>query len=131
MRTFIENAVEEKMCARHTAPIVQDFEERFENTFKTLAEGGRAPALWAQYHDMVDVIKIFIRSERLADYDGHLFCIVTRMLDIFSAAGHHQYAKSGRLYCQLMKQLENVPVTRTLGHFTAHGNHIVRYSCHE
>ena len=63
---------------------------------------------------MVDVIKIFIRSERLAVYDGHLSCIVTRILDIFSAAGHHQYVKGGRLYYQMMKQLENYPVTRTL-----------------
>ena len=91
MRTFIENVVEGKIGARHTAPIVEVFEKRFENTFKTLADGGRTPALWVQYHYVVDVIKIFIRSERLADYDGHLFCIITRMLDIFSAAGHHQY----------------------------------------
>ena len=81
---------------------------------------------------MVDVIKIFIRSERLAVYDGHLSCIVTRMLNIFSAAGHHQYSKGGRLYCQLMKQLENLPSYKNaLESFTAHGNHVVRFSCHE
>ncbi|KAE8291497.1 hypothetical protein D5F01_LYC11105 [Larimichthys crocea] len=55
--------------------------------------GGRTPALWVQYHYMVDVIKIFIRTERLADHNGHLSCIVTRMLDIFAAVGHHQYTK--------------------------------------
>ena len=131
-RTFIENVVEGMMCARHTASIVEDFEERFENTFKTLAEGGETPALWVQYHYMVDVIKIFIRSERLADYDVQLSCIVTRMLDIFSAAGHHQYAKGARLYCQLMKQLENLPSYKdALESFTTHGNHVFRYSCHE
>ena len=69
-RTYIENVVEAKMGARHTASMVDVFEERFENTFKTLAEGGRTPPLWVQYHYMVDVIKIFIRNERLADYDG-------------------------------------------------------------
>ena len=54
------------------------------------------------------------------------------MLDIFSAAGHHQYAKGGRLYCQLKKQLENLPSYKdALESFTAHENHIVRYSCHE
>jgi len=61
----------------------------FNETFKELAEGGRVPALWVLYHYMVDTIKIFIRTERLADYNGHLTCIVTRMLNICSAAGQH------------------------------------------
>ena len=55
MMTFIENVVGGKMGARHTAPIVEVFEERFENTFKTLAEGGRTPALCAQYPYMLYV----------------------------------------------------------------------------
>ena len=89
----MEKVANEKMGAKHTAPIVAVFEQKFEETFKRLAEGGRTSTLWVQYHYMVDVIKIFIRTERLADYKGHISCIVTRMLDIFSAAGHHQYAK--------------------------------------
>ena len=117
---------------RRWAPIVSVFEQRFEETFKRLADGGRTPALWVQYHYMVDVIKIFIKSERLADHNGHLACIVTRMLDTFSAAGHHQYAKGARLYCQLMKQLETSPGYKEIfERFTAHGNHVVRYSCHD
>ena len=35
MRTFIENVVEGNMSARHTAPIVEVFKERFDNTFNT------------------------------------------------------------------------------------------------
>ncbi|KAK5923153.1 hypothetical protein CgunFtcFv8_000149 [Champsocephalus gunnari] len=101
----MEKVADGKMGARHTDPVVALFEQRFEETFKRLAEGGRTPALWVQYHSMVDVIKVFIRTERLADHNGHLCCIVSRMLDIFAAAGHHQYAKGARLYCQLMKQL--------------------------
>ncbi len=132
MRTFMEKVANEKAGARHTAPIVAVFERRIEETFKRLAEGGRTPAVWVQYHYIVDIIKIFIRAERLADHDGHLSCIVTRMLDIFSAAGHHQYAKGARLYCQLMKQLESSAAYKeTFDSFTAHGNHVVRYSCHD
>ncbi|KAM6992309.1 uncharacterized protein LKV04_008361 [Tautogolabrus adspersus] len=132
MRTFMKKVADGKMGARHTGPIVAVFEERFEKIFKKLAEGGRTPALWVQYHYMVDVIKIFIKTERLADHDGHLSCIATRMLDIFSAAGHHHYAKGARLYCQLMKQLKTVPgYKETLESITAHGNHVVRYSCHD
>ena len=81
---------------------------------------------------MVDVIKIFIRAERLADYNGHISCIVTKMLDIFSAAGHHHYAKGAPLYCQLIVQLETSPEYKeTLDSFTAHGNYVVCYACHE
>ena len=81
---------------------------------------------------MVDVIKVFIRTERLADHHGHLSCIVTKMFHIFAAAGHHQYAKSAWLYCQLMKELETLPAYMdTLKHFLAHGNHVVCYSSHE
>ena len=45
------------------------------------------PTLWVQYHYMVDVIKICIRNDRLADQYGHLCCIVTRMPDVFLASG--------------------------------------------
>ena len=81
---------------------------------------------------MVDVIKIFIKMEWLADHNGHLSCIVTRMMDTFSAAGHHQYAKGAWLYCQLMKLLETLPEYKEIfERCTAHGNHVVRYSCHD
>ncbi|KAI4802446.1 hypothetical protein KUCAC02_020282 [Chaenocephalus aceratus] len=132
MRTFMEKVADGKMGARHTDPVEALFEQRFEETFKILAEGGRTPALWVQYHYMVDVIKVFIRTERLADHNSHLCCIVSRMLDIFAAAGHHQYAKGARRYCQLMNQLETLPAYKeTFQSFTAHGNHVVRYSSHD
>ena len=116
----------------NTPPIVAVFQQRFDETFTRIANGGRTPALWVQYHYMVDVIKIFIRSKRLADHNGHLSCIVTRMLDTFAAAGHHQYAKGARLYCQLMKQFETSPVYKEIfENFIADGNHVVRYSSHD
>jgi len=93
MRTFMEKvAADEKIGTRHTDPVVPVFEQRFEETFKRLAEGGRTPAVWMQYHHTVDVIKVFIGTERLADHNGHLSCIVTKMLDVFATAGHHHYA---------------------------------------
>ena len=62
IRSTMEMVADKKLGARHTDPIVSLFKQRFEDTFKCLAEGGRTPALWVQYHYMVDVIKIFIRS---------------------------------------------------------------------
>ena len=132
MRLLINLVADKKMGSQHTAPIVAVFEKKFEDTFKRLAEGGRTPALWVQYHYMVDVIKNFIRFERLADHGGHLSCIVTTMLDTFAAAGHHQYAKGARLYCQLMKKLELLPGYKEIfEQFEVHGNHVVRYSRHD
>ncbi|KAF3835714.1 hypothetical protein F7725_028272 [Dissostichus mawsoni] len=67
---------------------------------------------------MVDVIKVFIRTEWLADHNGHLCCIVSRMLDTFRLQG-----------------IINMPrvhgCTETFESFTAHGNHVVRYSSHD
>ena len=52
----------------------------------------------------VDVIKLFIIAERTVEWNLHLFSM-TKMLNLFAAAGHHQYAKCGRLYIQLMQNL--------------------------
>ena len=120
------------MGATYTDPVVAIFKQRFEETFKRLAEGVRTPALWVEYHHRVNVIKVFIRAERLADNSGHLSCIATKMLHFFAAAGHQQYAKGARQYCQLMKEFEVFPAYKdTFERFTAHGNHVVRYSSHE
>ena len=42
---LIEKVADENMGAQHTAPIIALFEQRFEETFKRLGEGGRTPAL--------------------------------------------------------------------------------------
>lgn len=116
MKTFMEK-------------VVTVFEQRFEEMIKRLVEGGRTPPLWLQYYLMVDVIKAFIRTERLADHNGHLSCIVTKILHIFAAAGQYHYEKAARMYCELVKELEILPAyIVTLERFTLHGKHLVRYS---
>jgi len=49
------------------------------------------------------------------------------MLNLFSAAGHNNYVKSGRLYLQLMSSL---PDTHPwlYGMFNEHGFHVIRRS---
>ena len=119
MKTFMEKVADGKMGARHSDPVVAVLELRFEETFQRLAKRGRTPALWVEYHHMVDVMKVFIRSDRLPYHNGHLSCIVTKVLQMVTAAGRHHYAKGARLYCQFMKELETLPAFR-------HGNHVVR-----
>jgi len=95
MRTFME-----KMD-----PVVAVFQQKFEEIFKQLAKRGTTPALWLYYHHMVDVIKVFIRTEPLAYHNGRVSCIVTKMLHI-NAKGVQQ------LYCQSIKELEICLLTR-------------------
>ena len=129
LKTFMEKVVDVKMGARHSDLVVTVFEQKF---VETTRKRRKNTCTWVEYHHMVDVIKVFIRTERLADHNGYLSCIVTKMLHIFAAAGHHHNAKGGRLYCQLRKELETLPAYKdTLQRLTAHGNHVVRYSGHE
>ena len=72
-----------------------------------MSKNNRTIKLWVQYIDQVQVIKMFIRAERTGDWHMHLVA-VEKMLNVFAASGHHNYAKSGRLYLQMMNEL---PVT--------------------
>lgn len=109
-----------------TPKLVTVFKERMEERLKTLAKGGRTPALWVWYYGRINLIKVFIRSERVPDHTGHLSCIIG-LLNTFAAAGHHQYAKGARLYVQFMQQRQDSPVFQeTLSKFTVYGNHVVR-----
>ena len=49
-------------------------------------------------------MKQFIRAERTGNWQNHLM-VVRQMLNLFSATAHFQYAKSARLYLQLMDEL--------------------------
>ena len=69
-----------------------------------LAEKSPTARLWLQYLEYVNTLKIFIRAERIGDWNLHLIAI-KKMLNLFAATGHINYAKSSRLYLQLMMQL--------------------------
>ena len=84
-----------------------------DDTLKDLQETSRMAKLWVLYHQLVRTVQEFILAERLHDWQGHLN-VVAKMLDIFSAAGHGQYAKFGRLYLQEMLRLpEQYPQVST------------------
>ena len=69
-----------------------------------LAKKSPTARLWLQYLEYVDTLKIFIRAKRIGDWNLHLIAI-GKMLNLFAAIGHINYAKSSRLYLQLMMQL--------------------------
>ena len=56
------------------------------------------------YKQYVEVMLEFIAAERTSDWNLHLQS-VSKMLNLFAATGHGNYAKTARLYLQDMYQL--------------------------
>ena len=71
---------------------------------RTLSDESRTAKLWIQYSHYVDVLRTTIRAERTGDWNMHLVA-VSKMLNLFAATGHCHYAKSARLYLQMMLDL--------------------------
>ena len=79
--------------------------------------------LWLQYIEYIETLKLFIRAERSGSWDL-LLIAVAKMINLFAATGHINYAKSSRLYLQLMQQLPtNHPWLDQC--FIEHGCHVV------
>jgi hypothetical protein len=91
-----------------------------------LAYTSRTAKLWLQYIQCVKLLKLFIRAERTSDWHLHLYAF-SQMLPLFAATGHNNYAKSGRLYLQMMSEL---PEEHNLLYkqFVLNGCHSVRRS---
>ena len=62
-----------------------------------LSKRTNAGKLWVQYIQFISKIKEFTRAERISDWKGYLEGI-GKMLNLFAATGHINYAKSTRLY---------------------------------
>jgi hypothetical protein len=73
----------------------------------------------------VETLKLVVRAERTSDWNLHLVGM-SRMLNLFAATGHINYAKCARLYLQMMLHL---PETHPwLPEQFSKGNHAVRRS---
>ena len=69
-----------------------------------LSETSPPAKLWIQHIHYINIVKQFIRAERMGNWQNHLM-VVRHMLNLFSATAHFQYTKSARLYLQLMDEL--------------------------
>ena len=107
-------------------PIVKHVEQVVQATKEFMSKNNRTAKLWIQYIDQVHIVKMFIMAERTGNWNLHLIA-VAKMLNIFAASGHHNYAKSGRLYLQMMQDL---PLTNPWIYncFQQYGYHAVRRS---
>jgi hypothetical protein len=106
--------------------VMHKFDRALADLKAELSVSSRTAKLWLLYMSHIETAKLFIRAERMGDWNLHLIA-VTRMLNLFAATGHNQYAKCGRLYLQMMLEL---PDTNSwlFDQFSANGFHTVRRS---
>ena len=84
--------------------IIEKLNCALEKLMDRLSESLRTTKLWIQCIRYIDIVKYFIASERTGDWQNHLGS-TAKMLNLFAATGHSNYAKSARLYLQMMKEL--------------------------
>ena len=70
-----------------------------------LREKSRTVHLWLQYMDYIEICRLFIRAVRTANWSQHLIA-TGKMLNLFAATCLRNYAKSARVYLQVMMNLE-------------------------
>ena len=68
------------------------------------AISSRTVLLWLQYMEYVDVVKEFLCAERTSNWYLHLQA-VQKMMNLFAATEHVNYARSSRMYVQEMLSL--------------------------
>ena len=74
------------------------------NHVDSLSRQSRTAKLWLLYMYYISVINDFIQCERTGHWEGHLKAF-GKLMNLFAASGHINYAKSGRLYLQMMREL--------------------------
>ena len=82
--------------------VVSKINKRLEEHKESVSRS-RTSSLCFQYLDMVGILKKSIKAERTGRFDLHLQSVAF----FFAAAGHHNYAKSARLYLQQMMALKD------------------------
>jgi hypothetical protein len=58
-----------------------------------------------RYMEMVDILRRFLKAERMGDWALHLKCLHD-MFPYFAASGHNLYLKSDYIYLQKMSKLQ-------------------------
>ena len=83
--------------------LLREISDKLNAEKQTLKEH-RTAKLWLQYIEMIGILHMFIKAERIGDWNLHLQA-VQKMLPYFAAAGHNLYTKSAYIYLQKMQQL--------------------------
>ena len=107
------------------SPIILNYNQEIQALTSKLRKTSRTAQLWLQYIEYIDIVKEFIFAERTSNWELHLRSIY-KMINLFAATGHVNYARSSRMYHQQMSALKHsYPY---LYHQFKNGNHAVRRS---
>lgn len=93
----------EQVCS---SSVIATIKKKVSEKMAELKGRSRTATLWLQYMEMVDILRMFIKAERTANWNLHLQAI-SYMLPYFAASGHNHYLKCALLYLQSMSQLES------------------------
>ena len=85
----------------------------------------RTAKLWLLYIDYIDIVKEFVLAERTCNWILHLHA-AKKMINLFVATDHRNYAKSTRIYVQEMLSL--LQTNPWLHQKSQEGQHAVRRS---
>ena len=111
LERFYERALAQKLDADSiTEMVASDAYKQLSSSLQqlqlSLKADSRTAKLWLLYLDSIELVKLFIFAERTSNWPLHLH-VTSKMLNLFAATGHGNYAKSARLYLQEMSQLEH------------------------
>ena len=92
LKSLHEHFIDEKSHGENiiNCEITETLNYTLEKLMDRLGESLRAAKLWMQYIRYIDIVKYFIAAKRTGS--------TTKMLNLFAATGHSNYAKSARLY---------------------------------
>ena len=105
---------------------LQLFSSTLKSSKDLLETQSRTAKLWIQYLNYIQIVKLFIHAERTGNWNLHLLATES-MINLFAATGHLHYAKSARLYLQLMLALPEQYLW-LYNKFAMEGYHTIRRS---
>ena len=128
LKSFHENFIGGKSHDENifNCEIIEKLNCALEKLMDRLGESSRTAKLSIQYIRYIDIAKYFIAAERTGNWQNHLGS-TAKTLNLFAATRHSNYAKSARLYLQMMKEFPTL-YPDLYEQFTHNGYHTVRRS---
>ena len=129
LKALSESVMNEPVASADHVATLEDLEiltENLQQLKDELCRVSRTSKLWIQYISYIEVLKLFIRAERTGNWNLHLVAI-SKMINLFAATGHINYAKCARLHLQNMMDLP-VDYPWVYKCFAEQGCHTVRRS---
>ena len=100
--------------------VIQKFQRCMDELKQNLSSKSRTAKLWLQYIEYISIMRQYIRAARTGDWNLSLITL-QKMINLFAATGHINYAKSARFYLQLMVELPT-PYLRLYNKLSSEGH---------